>query len=156
MKKRAKTSAGQSIIEVLIAAGVVGTILTAVAATLTYSVKNSAENKYRSVATTKAQEAVEVFRRERSFLGWETFVDALGGGGVYCLNTLPVTSTEFSSLTPGECTAGLAEGGTEFTREAIITFPTASSVRIVSQVSWYDSDQERMVTVTQELFQSSN
>lgn len=154
-RKRIKPN-GQSIIEVLIATGVVGAILTAVAATLTFSVKNSAENKYRSVATTKAQEAIEVFRRERAFLGWETFIDALGSGGVYCLNVLPSNSTAFASLTSSECEAGVAEAGTEFTREAVVTFPTASSVRIQAIVTWYDGAIERDVTVTQELYQSAN
>lgn len=155
-KRQLFNQLGQSIIEVLIATGVVGAILTAVAATLTFSVKNSAENKYRAVATTKAQEAIEVFRRERSFLGWETFVSSLGGGGVYCLNTLPPDSASFTTMTSSECEVGIAEAGTEFTREAVVTFPTASSVRVQSIVTWYDGVMQRDVTVTQELFQSAN
>jgi type II secretory pathway pseudopilin PulG len=155
MKRINKKTAGQSIIEVLIATGVVGAILTAIAATLTYSVKNSAENKYRSVATAKAQEVIEVYRRERHFQGWETFVDAIGGGGVYCLNTVPSNSEEFNTLTPDDgCVDGVAEAGTEFTREAIVT-PTANTVKIVAEVSWYDGNIQRQVIIEQELYQTS-
>jgi Tfp pilus assembly protein PilV len=105
-KRRSQRQLGQTIVEVLIATAVVGTVLTAVAGALTFSVKNTAQARYRALAASQAQDAVEVFRRERALLGWESFQAEINPG-VYCYNTLPTNSTQFFAVTPGACGSGL-------------------------------------------------
>ncbi len=149
-RPRLRFSPGQTIVEVLIAVAVMALVLTAVAAVLSMSVKNSAETRFKAVATQKAQQAVEVYRRERKVLGWTNFI-ANVGNGTYCLNELPTNSDEFKALANGACGEGIAEAGTEFTREALVSQPAANVVRVVVTVSWQDGNRTRSVVVTQQL-----
>lgn len=64
---------GSTILEVLIATLVVGTVLTAVAASLTNSIKNSSEAEYRKIATRLAQEGLEIVRKEKYIKTWTSF-----------------------------------------------------------------------------------
>ncbi len=138
---------GQTIVEVLIATLVVATVLTALAAGLTMSVKNTAQSKQRSLAISYAQDSLEIFHREKYALGWESFHEALTNG-VYCLNQLPANSAEFSLLSPNECVADDQISGTNFQREAEVTIQ-ANEVTVVSIVSWFDGGTEKQVSVEQ-------
>lgn len=139
---------GQTIIEVLIAVAVVGVVLTAVASALTQSVKNTVESKYKSVATNRAQEVLEIFRRERFNLGWESFQVALSDGA-YCYNSLPTTSQEFVDSATGTCVDGEIVSGVSMKREVTITSPTSVELQVEVAVSWTDGDIERDVTINQ-------
>ncbi|HYD34556.1 MAG TPA: hypothetical protein VD999_00655 [Vitreimonas sp.] len=151
-----KSTAGQTIIEVLIAAGVIALVMTAIAAGLTYSVKNSAESKYKALATSYAQEAVEIFRRERALMGWDTFRNVVGSN-TYCLNTLPSSTDEFVNLEPGACADGIPVAGTQMTREAIVTpfnnGTVVDRVRVEIEVQWFDGNRPRTVEIAQEFQQ---
>ena len=142
---------GQSILEVLIAIMVVGMVMVAIASVLTLSIKNTAESRYRNVATTEAQQAIEVFRREKVRLGWNAFKTA-AIGGEYCWNSLPAGNDEladFLGLNVGECQEGYTVGGTEFTRNVEI-LQTADEVVVIITVSWVDGDLDREVVQEQE------
>lgn len=139
--------AGQSFVEVLIVMVVVATVLTAIAAGLSFSAKNTAENQRNAVAINLAQETLEVFHRERNLLGWGSFQGAISSG-TYCFDTLPSTSTEFAALTDGACGANEFVSGTNFTREATVTV-SADEVAVISTVTWMDGEREREVTVNQ-------
>ncbi len=150
------SQSGQTIVEILVATAVVAMVLTAVAAGLTYSIKNASESKYKAVATNKAQEAIEVFRYERSALGWETFVEVLGDGGAYCYNTLP-TPAQFLTLPNAICSTGVADSGTEFKRDILVSVAgDDNSVTVEATVSWTDGTTPRSVVVTQQLFNTNN
>lgn len=136
---------GQTIIEVLVAAVIVSTVLTAIAVGLTFSVKTTADSRYRAYATKYAQETLEVFRRERANLGWESFVAAVVSG-VYCYNTLPATSQEFAAKIPEECAVGQTIGDSIFTREADLTV-TVDEVKVLSTVKWSDGNLQKQVQV---------
>ncbi len=134
-------------IEVLIVILVVATVLTALAAGLTMSIKNTAQSKQRSLATSFAQDSLEVFHRERASMGWTSFQDALNDG-IYCLNQLPNNSTEFRALSSGECAADEKIAGTNFQREVNLTV-IADEVTVVSTVSWFDGGTEKQISVQQ-------
>ncbi|MDQ3008299.1 MAG: prepilin-type N-terminal cleavage/methylation domain-containing protein [bacterium] len=161
MQKRRsiKNQAGQTIVELLIATAVVATVLTAVAAGLTYTVKNAAEARYRQTATLKAQEVIEVFRRERNNLGWESFNESVIDGATYCFNDLPSNQAAFllwldQPESPGtDCLPGVAESGTEFSRIVQVAVPSANQVTVEVSVNWYDNENQRNVVIRQE-FQS--
>lgn len=64
---------GSSVIEVLIATLVVGTVLTALAFLMSMNVKNNAEAELRKQASVFAQAGVDVVRNNRSALTWAAF-----------------------------------------------------------------------------------
>jgi type II secretory pathway pseudopilin PulG len=137
MKRRAAQSqAGSTIIEVLIATLVVSMVMTAVAAVMTVSVKNTGQLRYRAAASSQAQSALEIFRRERNLLGWESFY-AETPGGTYCLNTLPANTAAYVALNLGSCSGTYSHIGNNFEREAIVT-KGATDVRVVIVVTWSD------------------
>lgn len=149
------SQAGQSIVEVLVATAVVGVVITAIASGLTLSVKNTAEAKYKTLATTMAQQALEVYRRERVVQGWESFRDALGAGGTYCLNTLPTNSTAFVNLATGACTQDVVIAGTGFRRSAEVVpsnldaDPEPEQLQVTITMSWRDGARQRSVNIEQ-------
>ena len=153
MKRRRR---GSSLIEIIIATAVVGGILTAVATALTFSIKSTAEANYRSVATTKAQEAMEIFRRERTLLGWNDFYDAVNGDTYYCFNTLPDAGT-LASVAEGRCntsyTLQVAGVGTNFKRDIVVS--TGSDlVTVTVTVSWKNPNnlaRDHKVEISQDI-----
>lgn len=148
---------GTSLIEVLIAIAVVGLVLTGVIAALTFSVKSTSESKYRSLATAKAQETIELFRRERAKLGWNDFNTALSD--LYCFDEIPAT-TEGIASKAGACGAEVYNlvvpgAGIAFKREVEI-IKNPDSVVIKATVSWPRFDQgstniDRKVVIQQEI-----
>jgi len=148
-KSRTNQRIGQSIIEVLIATLIVGTVLTAIASGLTLSLKNTSETKYRELATNLSQEGLEVFRRERNNIGWTGFTEILDSN-TFCLNTLPADTTEFQALPAGECEGGTAIAGTTFTRTAYVVVQSQDVIQITVEVVWTDGQKEQKVSVVQE------
>lgn len=78
--------AGQSLIEVLLAAAVVGIALTALVSVTTAAVARNREAKERAIATRLAQETVEAYRIVRDTQGWDYLINNLlsqdSGGSV--------------------------------------------------------------------------
>lgn len=148
-KSRTNQRIGQSIIEVLIATLIVGTVLTAIASGLTLSLKNTSETKYRELATNLSQEGLEVFRRERNNIGWTGFTEILDSN-TFCLNSLPTNTTEFQALPAGECSGGTAIAGTTFTRTAYVVVQSQDVIQITVEVTWTDAQKEQKVSVVQE------
>lgn len=144
---------GQSVIEVLIATGVVSLVMTALMATMTLSLQNSSQSKYRSLATKLGQEGLESFRQFRDELGWEYFYQAIDaqGTGTYCINTLPASGEQLQSLTYGACSDyPISRTGVAFQREAYIDVISADEIRIEMTVAWLDGADERNSFVVQE------
>jgi len=131
---------------------VMSLVLTALVAGMTVSLQTSAEAKYRSQAIKRGQEAMEVFRRERSLLGWDGFADQFSSGSTYCLQELPAPKTEF---TAGECTSeeSLIISGLDFYRQAVVTVddlnPTDPQIRVEITVTWDAGRGERSIDLTQ-------
>jgi len=147
VKKTALAEGGSTLIEVLIATLVVGLILTAVASVMTISVKNTAQLRYQASATSRSQTALESFRRERDFLGWEAFAQKLQTG-TYCVNIPPLTSAQFISLPSNACTGGVVEIGSEFRTEAEVAQST-DQIRVEMVTRWTDGVRAREERLTQ-------
>lgn len=145
MKK--KYQAGQTLIEVILVTVIVASVLTALAASVSMSSRNTSKNKELSMATSLVQETLEMFHKERYALGWATFQSALLDG-TYCFNTLPSTSADFVASSLGECAAEDVITDTNYQREATLTI-LADQVKVVSTVTWIDGDQERQVQAEQ-------
>lgn len=146
-----RTQAGFTLIEVLIAIVVVGLVLTAITAGLTSSVKNAAESRYRARASTLGQEAMEVFAREKTLLGWgEFFAFFPNGTTIYCLRTTP-SAGALKTITSGSCgpTQTIDEAGVSFTRQAEVfkAGPLAPEVTVTLTVKWLDGNRLADVTL---------
>ena len=70
-----KLNAGNSLVELLIAAMIISLVLVAVATTMMFSLKREALNRYRQTAVELASQAIEHLSFERARLGWEGFLD---------------------------------------------------------------------------------
>ena len=146
--------AGQSIIEVLIATGVVALVMTAVMAAMTLSLQNSAQAKYRSLATKLAQDGMENLRQFRTSLGWEAFYQILSdqGSGTYCLNSLPTNETQLASLESGACeTYGISRGGVNFKRELMLDIVSSDKISLQITTTWVDGNRTHHSLIKQEL-----
>lgn len=143
---------GSSLIEIIVATAVMALVLTSIIAGLTLSLKTNAESEYRSQAVKRAQEAMEVFRRERTLLGWESFTNALKDNTVYCFKDLP---EPYGSFTAGACGSDdtIVISGQEFIRQAEVTVdetnPSDSQVRVVVTMSWTTNDSVKDVEIVQ-------
>lgn len=155
MKQRVDISQfqpGSSLIEIVVATGVMALVLTAIVAGLTLSLKTNADSKYRSQATKRAQEAMEVFRRERTLQGWDVFADGFVDGATYCLKDLPAPKDAF---TPGECTEAdvLVISSVEMFREAVVLIDTSDpndpQVEVSVTVRWDSGSNQRDVSLVQ-------
>lgn len=153
---------GQTIIEVIIATGIVALVMTAIVSVITVSIVNTAQAKSRSLGTKYGQEAMEFFRRQRSELGWETFVSTIEADGSsvsYCLTTIPATTQAFQNLTHHPCVSTntndyvVDQGRAKiFQRQAdmtVTTSGTSKTVYITVNVTWQEGDQTRTSKVAQ-------
>jgi Tfp pilus assembly protein PilV len=153
-----RSNSGQTIIEVIIAAGIVALVLTAVVAAVTSSVKNTALAKSKTVAVKFSQEGVEFFRNQRAALGWEAFGKFFQDTGTtFCLASIPST---ISQLTAGACTThDYVDSKSTFQRSAVITLSTSGStitnIKVVVTVTWVDGSVTKTSTITQNFQQWS-
>jgi len=143
------SQSGSTLIELMVATSVVVIALTALMTTLTLSIKSTAQSKYRTYAASLSQESLEVFRRERSLLGWQTFYKETPTGTL-CFNTLPASSTEFVNWVPGACADRFTEVGAGFSRTIVVT-KGVDSVTVQSRIDWNDGTQLRDVQLEQVL-----
>lgn len=147
--RESKKQSGSGMIEILIATGVVGLVMTAIASSLVLSIKNSAISKYKVLSTSRAQEAMEVFRREKVLLGWAQFYESLAAN-TYCVNLLASDSAQFQAMTTGACGDGSFIVGTSFIREALVNITSADEIRVEITVEWLDGDIIRSSNLIQE------
>jgi Tfp pilus assembly protein PilV len=139
---------GSSLIEIIIATGVMALVLTAIVAGMTMSLKTTAQSEYRTQAVKRAQEALEIFRRERTLLGWDSFSSELVDSGTYCFQTLPAPRTPFLL---GACTddSNIVISGVDFYRQAVVDIIAADSLQVTVTVNWDNGDGPRNVEITQ-------
>lgn len=164
MKNLVKTpldgESGSTLIEIVVATAIVGSILTAIALSLTYTIKLNLQSQARALALKKAQETIDLFRRERTVLGWNNFVQVLDHNQTYCVDFIPTAASEdtmdhifdddedgVSLAGAGSCAYNVVtdEVPIDFKREAYVEFdpaPPASPQTITLEVvaSW-DNDK---------------
>lgn len=145
---------GQTIIEVLLAALIVGLVVTAAAIGLTYSVKNNAEVRYKELATAQAQEVIEAFRRERDKTNWSVFRSnietALTNNAGYCFATIPDSLSKFTAVSNFSSCAPYEHSRTSFRRIAQVSLPSADTdtIQLTITVSWHEgAGNPRSITV---------
>lgn len=153
---------GFSIVEVLVVTVLVGVSLTAVASVLTVSTKNAAQVRFRAIATTRAQEAMEYFDRANVTTGWTSFTAPFAyppptgtlptAATTYCLYQLPGPTQSIATITAGNCNAAqvIQENGGAFTRYAKIwktPNPNPNRLYVHIIVSWQDGSRTASVSL---------
>lgn len=145
---------GSTLIELLVAVMVVGLIVTAVAITVTNSIKNTGEARFKQVATSLGQEVIEFVRSEKNRIGVENLKNTLAAN-TYCFNTLPADlSVSPASGACGSATFPMA--GVDFKREAVVTISSNPTViTLVVTVYWNDGATVKSVELEQRLQQAN-
>jgi len=145
--------AGFTLVEVLVAVVIVGLVLTAIAAAISFSVKNSSQADYRQVATRYAQDAIDIIRQKRSDLGWNQFYTNYLVAGDKCLN---ISTHTLAPMPVGGCTGiyELSNNNVKFRRTINVDKlgGTPQSVELTVTVKWQDGSEWRNVEVVQKLF----
>lgn len=124
---------GQSLIEVIVAVGMISLLLTAVLALVSLSVKNSRLAKDRTKAVDRAQEGIELMRTYRD-LSW-TDLKLKTGASEY---DLPANWTVLSAWN-SPCASNNVESF--FKRCVILTDIDNYTVAVSVTVSWQEGNQ---------------
>jgi len=134
MKKR--NILGQSLMEVVLALGLITLIMTTVVAAASISITNSSFSKNQSLSTRLSETTLEWFRGERNE-NWEDFLSqALSGGSqqTRCFTTL---SWEDSKL--GSCSDTEYIPNTFLKREVDFNLVDQSTIGITVRIYWQDA-----------------
>lgn len=147
---RMTNSAGQSLIEVLVATTIITIVMTAIAAALTFTIKSNSQSRYLSHANFFGQELLEFFKRERVKNTWADFQADFQNlpGNDFCLLSIPNDLSEVAG-NAGLCESGVSAVGNEFEREMTINSIASDTIYLTVTVSWYDADNERSVEFEQ-------
>lgn len=156
---------GSTLIEIIIAATVITLVMTAIAVGLTISLRSTAESQFRLAAGAAAQEAIEVFNRERTIQGWASFRDTFPQQtNEGCMNTLD-SSFNFAAYwaQPSPCgvsTFQIPGVGIDFTRQVVIEKDTTTTppayLTVTVTVQWiegsatFDEVKTKQVVQTRE------
>jgi Tfp pilus assembly protein PilV len=156
-------SRGNTIIEVMIAMLIIGTVMTALAATMTYSVKNTSEAQYRDIATRLASEPIEVLRHLRSTTNWQGFYTALPNGD-RCITISSFAAQDVNSiqgLLPamiGSCVGVPIPSGNaaiNFARKVTVDNSVSNEIRVTSVVSWSRNDTVTSNVTLEQVFHNT-
>ena len=143
---------GSTLIEVIIAVGIVALVLITIVSVITVSIRDTVLAKSKVLGTRYAQEGMEFFRRERNSLGWETFVSTIQAHGAvvtYCLPSSAITQT-LPSLAVGVCNnTQFADPKNVFQRAGVATIASPTQVNISVTVSWKDNSLSQTAQVAE-------
>lgn len=149
---RSKTQ-GFTLIEVLIATGMVTLVMTGITSGVSFAVKNSRFSQQKSLSVRYAQESIEWFRAQRDTLGWQAFYQTLENDSpsqvIYCLADLPQNSEQFGNLssTPGGAYCSTISS-TNYRRQIELTITSPSSVDVISRVTWEEGPNQNETILT--------
>ncbi len=147
------SSAGQSLVEVIVAAAALVFVLVAVVSGMILAVRNASFSNRQAQATKHTQETIEMFRNFQLLLGWEGFHrefvnDSVSTSFSYCLPATisqpdpELAATEFHNLAAGECVSSNFIPGTQFLRQVNVQRGTVTEpIEIEVIVVWAEGGQ---------------
>ncbi|MFH2019730.1 MAG: hypothetical protein ABII80_03905 [bacterium] len=142
---------GQTILEVLIATALIAISIIAALSLNNSSQKTSSYSRDLNSATTYNNQVIDWLRNLRTQMGWASLTSELVADGsnplTYCLNSLPTTPAEFSSLSGGSCAVDDFLPGTIFTRQAEIDLDNLpNSIYVIVTTSWQSNIEHSTTT----------
>jgi len=143
---------GQTLVEVVVAAGIVIMCLSILTAAAVAAVANSRRAKERAVGIRVAQEGLEWLRKQKEVEGWDAFDAKFTNSGTkYCLGSALVDNpaAKFANVSSAG-TCSLAAGGVTvripYIRYATINRVTPGTVTDVTiRVEWSDGQFTEML-----------
>jgi type II secretory pathway pseudopilin PulG len=132
---------GQTLIEVIMAIGLIVLVLVTLVAGLSLGVRNNRFARDQVLAKDFVRQGQEWVRSQRDRLGWDSFYQealANGSGTVYCMQSIPDT---FAELPSSDCLSTQTISGTSFLRTLTLTLDTSDGTpQIQAQVTvdWND------------------
>lgn len=144
-----KQEVGQTLIEALVALGIVLIVIVAIVTVVTIALSRSQFVKERTQAQKYAQEGIEWVRSERD-RGWSNLANQVPAGQsqTYCFNTSPISSW------PGAGTCSDFTLSSLFKRDVVLTRPEApADIRITVKitVSWQEGGRTHASSQTTSL-----
>ncbi len=134
------TTSGQTLLELVVALGIVALVLTGLISAVTSSLRYGEASSFRSRGVKYAQEGIEVARNLRDTVSWDTFVVKSGSGTKsWCLDAAGVWAEDVGSGCP------IAAGST-FWRTVTFTWQDPL-MEIESEVSWGERTVPSVVTL---------
>lgn len=133
---------GQTLIEVIIAVGLMVLVFTSLAAGITLSIRNNRYARNQTLSKDYVREELEFLRSMRDQMGWESFA-ASTKVGTYCFQTLPTTPTAYAAKAIGACSSTQTISGTPFMRELTIVKSGAPTnlITATAVVSWIEGSK---------------
>lgn len=160
LSNRKKLQHGSTLIEVLVAIVIVGLVVTGVMLSITYSIKNSTEARYREVASQLAQDGMEIIKLRREVDQWSVFFSRASSPTpwFYCLpKTTNPTTVLNSHLTDAHtCADNFKNGNKDFTRYVELTKTNGTPQKVTAKVTveWDSQSNKPMnVEITQEFLE---
>lgn len=121
---------GQSLVEVVVAIGVVVLIVSGLVIAVISSLRSAQSSRLRSTATKLTQDGIEIMRNLRD-TGWSQF--ALNDSpNAWCLG-LDGILVELPS-----CTGNIVIGGLTYTRTALLTETSTDQLTVTITVTWIE------------------
>lgn len=122
---------GASLLEIVIAIGLVGVILMSLVALSTKTVSNSTISREKNQATRYTQELIEWVRQQRDD-SWSGLNSRITTNTTWCM-------TAINWDNPGACTESKVIPGTPFRRQAEFNRLNANTIELTVVTQWVDS-----------------
>ena len=153
MKNPLRNQSGQSLLEAVVALGVIALVLVGLIHAGVVGVRNSSSSESQALSARYGTEATEWLKNEESVLGWTSFSAVFPGSDVglpYCLSSSPlVVSRDASSfvatlgtINPASCSP---ISGTNLSREIVVTQLASGTIpmNIRVTISWDEGSIKR-------------
>jgi Tfp pilus assembly protein PilV len=131
---------GQSLIEVVVAIGVVILIVTGLIVAVLSSLRSAQSSKSRSVATKLTQDGIESIRNLRDS-GWATFISK-NSVNPWCMGSDGVL------VDHPPCAQAIVSGGISYGRTAQITSTAIDQATVTVTVTWIEGQTAKNSTAT--------
>ncbi len=140
MTRARRGEQGQTLLEIVVAVGVIALVLTALVTAVTASLRFSQAGRYRSQAVKYAQEGIELTRKLRDTQPWTEFAVYSGAGTAdWCLS-------ESGTWTASDGSGCAITPTSNFWRTITLTL-NGSVMEVTSTVSWGERTQSSTVTL---------
>lgn len=139
MKRYTPHESGQTLLEIVVALGVIAVVLTGLVTAVTASLRYGQASKFRSQGVKFAQEGLELTRKLRDTSLWTDFLAYSDGGGEWCLDQAGAWTVSGGTGCP-------MTNGSTFWRTVTFTI-NGSVVDVTSEVSWGERNPSSTVSL---------
>lgn len=166
LKKIFKDQTGFTLIEVVVATGIVIGVLVGISVGVAFAVRNSRFSQEKIASLRLAQESVEWFRQQRDYYGWPAFSEAIEEhveqpSITFCLPERPQANLEDVEFVEADgqhtgCYVQDSSYPPNFYQRRITLTPnfddSLENLELVSTVTWTDGSDTHQTTVNYQLY----